>query len=175
MKNFQQNLLILLALALCGLCIYQWTGETTQRTRIEKLNQGLYEKSAALENLTNAITASDRQIAQMDTRITELKLTAKTNDQIMIAQKHEIARIQANGEILTNTIVEYKKAVDTLQNRLREDFTGTKKQNDAMKELAAQRDDFIQKYNQSVKDRNDLVTKYNDLVQQIEKLQKPGP
>ena len=31
MKNFQQNLLILLALRLCGLCAWQWYAQTVQR------------------------------------------------------------------------------------------------------------------------------------------------
>ena len=32
-----------------------------------------------------------------------------------------------------------------------------------------QRDEFVKKYNDSVKDRNDVVTKYNDLVKQLQK------
>ena len=31
MKSFQQNLLIALALALCGLCAWQWHFQTVQR------------------------------------------------------------------------------------------------------------------------------------------------
>jgi len=34
MKNLQQNLLILLAMALCGLCVYQWHVQTLQRDEI---------------------------------------------------------------------------------------------------------------------------------------------
>ena len=33
MKNFQQNLLIVLALGLCGLCVYQWYGQTAAAER----------------------------------------------------------------------------------------------------------------------------------------------
>ena len=73
MKNFQQNLLIILALSLCGLCVYQWYGQTLQRNQIQKLNQMVYEQGAAIQGYTNSIADMDRQIAQMDARITALK------------------------------------------------------------------------------------------------------
>ena len=34
MKHFQSNLLIVLALALCGLCAFQWYEQTVQRDEI---------------------------------------------------------------------------------------------------------------------------------------------
>ena len=47
MKTFQQNLLIIVALSLCGLCLYQWYGQTLQRNEIQKLEQTVYDKPAA--------------------------------------------------------------------------------------------------------------------------------
>ena len=44
MKNFQVNLFIVLALALCGLCVYQWYEQTVQRNEIQTLNQMVYER-----------------------------------------------------------------------------------------------------------------------------------
>ena len=73
MKNFQQNLLILLALGLCGLCVVQWRGQTVQRVEIEKLNRTTYEKSSAIREYTNSIQTMDRQISLMDGRLSELK------------------------------------------------------------------------------------------------------
>ncbi len=174
MKNFHQNLLILLALSLCGLCAYQWYGQTAQRNRIENLNQTVSEKATTSQGLTNMVKTMDRQIAQMDARITELKLTLATNDQTRLMQMREITRLEANAETLTNEITQYKSSVDKLGAKLSEAYDGIKKQNEAMKELTAQRDDFVQKYNQSVRDRNDIVAKYNDLVDKVEKLQKSG-
>ena len=45
MKNFQQNLLIILALALCGLCAWQWYEQTIQRDEIGTLNGIVYQKN----------------------------------------------------------------------------------------------------------------------------------
>jgi chromosome segregation ATPase len=171
MKNFQQNLLITLALGLCGLCVYQWYGQTAQRTQIQKLNQAVYDKAVAIRDYTNSIHAMDGQIAQMDARLTELKEQLKTNEQAALSQRREITRLLSTSDGLTNEVAEYKKGVVTLEAKLKEAYDGIKKQNDAIKELVAQRDEFISKYNDSVKDRNSVVAKYNDLVEKVNQLQ----
>src|SRR5690242_9117931 len=124
MKNFQQNLLITVALSLCGLCVYQWYGQTLQRNEIQKLEQAVYEKSAAIQGYTNSIRTMDRQIAQMDSRLTELKAEAKTNADLIINQKREVNRLQITAEGLTNRITEYKGAVTNMQGKLKEAYDG---------------------------------------------------
>ena len=171
MRNFQQNLLIIVALSLCGLCVYQWYGQTLQRHDIQKLEQTVYDQSAAIQGYTNSIQTMDRQIAQMDARITELKAGAKANADFVMTQRRAINRLQATADGLTNQVAAYKSAVESLQGKLKEAYGGIQKQNEAMKELVAQRDEFVKKYNDEVKDRNDIVNKYNDLVSQVAKTQ----
>ena len=170
MKNFHQNLLIFLASCLCGLCAWQWYGQTVQRRAIENLNQIVYEKAQAIQSHTNSISTMDRQIAQMDARIAELKESIKTNEQFSITQRREIARLQAGNQSLTNQVGEFKVAVDGLETKLKEAYDGVKRQNDTIKELIAQRDEFVQKFNNTVKDRNDIVAKYNELAERFQKL-----
>lgn len=174
MKNLQQNLLILMALGLCGLCVYQWYGQTLQRNEIQKLEQRVYDQAAAIQGYTNSIQNMDRQIVLMDSRLTELKAEAQTKADLILSQKHELGRLELTAEGLTNEITEYKAAVTNLQGKLKAAYAGIQKQNDAMKELVAQRDEFVKKFNDEVKDRNDVVNKYNDLVRQVEKNQPAG-
>ena len=171
MKNLQQNILIIGALCLCGLCVYQWYGQTLQRNEIQTLDQLVYEKSSAIQGYTNSIRTMDRQIAEMDARITELKMQVKTNAELVIAQKRDINQLQIDSEGLTNELTQYKGAVTNLQTKLKEAYEGIQRQNEAMKELVAQRDEFVKKFNDEVKDRNEIVNKYNDLVRQVEKNQ----
>jgi len=171
MKNFQQNLLVVVALSLCGLCVYQWYGQTVQRNEIQSLETMVYEKSAAIQGYTNSISTMDRQIAQMDATITELKAAAKTNADLVLAQRRDINRLQIDSENFTNQISEYKRAVATLEGKLKETYDGVQKQNDAIKALVSQRDEFVKKYNESMKERNDVVAKYNELAGQLEKVQ----
>jgi chromosome segregation ATPase len=174
MKNFQQNLLIVLALALCALCAFQWYEQTLQRNEITTMNGMVYEKNVAIRDATNSISTLNHQVEQMDARITEIKAAAATNEQLVVVQKVEIARLEFNNLNLTNEIVQYKAAVDTLQSKLKEAYAGIEKQNETITNLVAQRDDLLKKLNDSVKDRNDVVAKYNDLVSQVQKQQGGG-
>jgi chromosome segregation ATPase len=171
MKNFQQNLLVALALALCGLCAFQWHLQTLQRDEITTLNGIVYEKNVAIQSATNSIATLNQQIEQMGARITEIKSAAATNEQLVVSQKAEIAELQFNNLNLTNEIAQYKAAVDELTAKLKDAYAGIEKQNTVISNLVLQRDDFVKKYNDEVKDRNGVVTKYNDLVNQGQKLQ----
>jgi len=161
----------MLALGLCVLCVYQWRGQMIQRNDIEHLNQVVNEKSAAIQGYTNSIKTMDGQIATMGAQLSELRNSAMTNEALIANQKTDIARLQTMTEGLTNAVAEYKKAVGTLEAKLKEAYDGINKQNEAMHELVTQRDEFVKKYNDSVKERNDVVGKYNDLVQKVEKQQ----
>jgi chromosome segregation ATPase len=171
MKNFQVNLLIVLALALCGLCVWQWYEQTIQRDEITTMNGMIYEKNAAIQGYTNSIATLNHQVDQMDAHLTELKAAATTNEQIIALQKAEIAQLRFNNENLTNNIAQYKAAVAALQSKLKEVYAGIDRQNEAITNLLAQRNDLVQKYNDEVKDRNDIVAKYNELAAQVQKLQ----
>lgn len=168
MKNFQSNLLIVLALALCALCAFQWYEQTIQRNEITAMNGMLYEKNVAIQDATNSIATLTHQVEQMDTRLTEMKAAAATNEQLVVSQKVEIAQLQFNGANLTNEIAQYKVAVDTLTAKLKEAYANLESQNATITNLVAQRDDFVKKFNDEVKDRNDIVAKYNDLVKQVQ-------
>src|SRR5580698_11072448 len=94
MKNFQQNLLIILALALCGLCAFQWYEQTVQRNEITTMNGVVYQKNIAIRDATNSIAVLNHQIEQMDASLTEIKSNAATNEQLVASQKTEITMLQ---------------------------------------------------------------------------------
>ena len=171
MKNFQQNLLILLALALCVLCAFQWHSQTVQRGEITTMNGILYDKNVAISDATNSIAKLDAQIQEMDGRMTEIKAEAETNAQLVATQKTELFQLRYANAAYTNEIAQYKIAVDELSGKLKDAYAGIEKQNEAITNLVVQRDEFVKKYNDEVKERNDLVAKYNDLANQIQKQQ----
>jgi chromosome segregation ATPase len=171
MKNFQQNLLIGLALGLCGLCAFQWREQTVQRDEITTLNGMVYEKNLAFQDATNSIATLSHQIGQIDEHLSEITVAAATNEQLVVSQKAEIFRLQFSGANLTNEIAQFRAVVDTLQARLKEAYAGINQQNETITNLIGQRDELVKKFNDSVKDRNDTVAKYNDLVNQVRKSQ----
>jgi chromosome segregation ATPase len=171
MKNFQQNLLIILALALCGLCAFQWHGQTVQRGEITTMNGIVFQKNVAIQDATNSLATLNHQMEQMDARLTEIKAAAATNAQRIVKQKTEIEQLRFTNAALTNEIAQYKSAVDTMTAKLKDAYAGIEKQNGIITSLVSQRDDLVKKYNDSVKDRNDVVTRYNDLVKQVREQQ----
>jgi chromosome segregation ATPase len=174
MKNFQQTLFLILAFCLCALCACQWYVQTLQRAEVVHLGHQVYEKSMMIRDCTNSIAVLNHQISEMDSRLSELKEKTKTNEMLVVSQKREISKLETNTEGLTNAITEYREAIGNLEGKLKDAYDGIRKQNDSLKELVAQRDEFVNKYNDSVKEQNHLVAKYNNLVEQVKKAQSGG-
>lgn len=171
MKHFQRNLLIVLAIGLCGLCLYQWQDQIVQRNAIGALNQLVFQRDTTIQGYTNSLATLHHQVETFDAQLTVLKEAAKTNEDLIVAQKRELTRINFLNQSLTNQIAQYQAGVDALEAKLKEAAAGITKQNAALAELATQRDELVTKYNAAIKDRNDIVAKYNDLVKQIQKAQ----
>lgn len=174
MKNFQQNLLIVLALALCGLCIFQWSVQTSQRKEIGTLNGIVYDRNVAFQGATNSIATLNHQVEQLDESMTQLRAEAVTNRQVVATQKARIMELEFSQATLTNEVVQYKTAVDALESKLKDAYAGIAEQNTSISNLVSQRDEMVKKFNDEVKDRNEVVAKYNDLVNQMQKQQTNG-
>ena len=171
MKNCHRNLLVALALALCGLCVWQWHDQIVQRNAIGALNQLVFQRDTAIQGYTNSLATLNHQVEQFDAQLTGLKQAAQTNAELIATQSRELTRLTFLNQSFTNQVAQYQQGVDSLEAKLKEAYAGITKQNDALKELAAQRDELVAKYNLALKDRNEVVGKYNDLVKQIQKAQ----
>jgi len=175
MRDFQKRLTIALALALCGLCVYQWQGQVSQRAQIAKLNRMVYDKMVAIQGYTNSMANMDQRIAEMDVAISNFRQDARTNELQLALRARELDAAKVATRHLADEISEYKKGVEGLEAKLKEAYQGIEKQNQAIKTLTAQRDEFVEKYNQSVEARNALVAKYNALVEQVNKPAETKP
>jgi chromosome segregation ATPase len=174
MKNLLQNLLVLLSLGLCALCAWQWYVQTQLHIQGETLQKTIFKQAAEIQGYTNSIKNMDAEIAGLSTRVNQLKQSAMTNEQAALEQKREIIRLNKSSEVLSNEIGQYKVIVDKLEAKLKEAADGIEKQNESFKKLVAERDEAIQKYNDSIKERNALAEKYNNLVERFNKLQAAG-
>jgi chromosome segregation ATPase len=168
MKQFQQNLLIILSLSLCGLCAWQWYAQTVQRKTIGDLNQMVYDRNDAIQGYTNSLAALNDRVNDMGARIVQLKATAATNQQVMAAQSAQIAQLRFDNETLSNEIGQYQVAVGTLESRLSAANTDIDQQNGTITKLLSQRNDLVQKYDELATNRNDIVIKFNALEKQME-------
>jgi chromosome segregation ATPase len=166
MKQLQQNLLIVLALGLCGLCAWQWYVQTVQRQTIGNLNQMVFDRNDTIQNDTNMIATLNSKVNDMDVQITGLKATVTTNEQVMASQSAQITQLQFDNATYTNEIAQYKVAVDTLETRLNDANSNIDKQNETITNLLSQRSELVLKYDELATNRNEIVQKYNALVKQ---------
>jgi chromosome segregation ATPase len=164
MKNPLQSLLIAFAIALCGLCTWQWHGQMLQQKRMNTLAQSDYDQSVAIQGYISSAKKMDDQIAQMDGRLTELRDTVNTDNTA-------ISKLRADNSRLTGSVEQYSKVAAELEARLKQADDAIRRQADALKNLVQERDDYADRLNQSIKERNDTVTKYNALVKQFETTQ----
>jgi chromosome segregation ATPase len=170
MNKFLSNLLIGCALGLCALCALQWYRETRQREEVMHLTKRVFERDSVIQTHTNSIHIMDGKIAQLESRIGELRDTVKTNDATILQQKRELTKLESIATGLTNQIEEYKAAVDVYQARLKEASVGIERQNELIKSLGDERNELVNRLNESTKERNDIVQKYNELVKVVEEL-----
>jgi chromosome segregation ATPase len=165
MKNPLQNLLVILALGLCALCAWQWYGQVQQRKEMTGLAQTNYDQSVAIQGYTNSINVMDKQMAQMDARITELKDTIRTNNVEMSSLREESAQLMTK-------VAQYSNTVEALNAQIKIANENIVRQNEALKNLVAERDQYVGRLNDMIKERNDVVVKYNELVKKFEEFQQ---
>jgi chromosome segregation ATPase len=124
-----------------------------------------YDQSVAIQGYTNSLGIMDRQIAQMDARITELKETIRTNNTVWVATREENTRLLVQIE-------QYSNAVGALQAQIKLANDSIHRQNEVIKNLVTERDEFVNRLNESIKERNEVVTKFNELVKRVEEMQE---
>jgi chromosome segregation ATPase len=175
MKNFQQNLLMTLAFALCALCAWQWHFATVQRVRLGDREQEISRMDTAIQGYTNDLEKAKQQVTRLEESLAglngDLRQALKTNSEIAIQQKREIARLGANNDTLMSELIQYTNAVAALQSNLDTAYDEVKKRDAIMGQLAAMRDEYIQKYTNTVNQYNELVSKYTNVVDRLTKLQ----
>src|SRR5439155_11947077 len=75
MKNFLQNLLMFLALCLCGLVACQWVRETDLRKRLQGLTDVVHDKSEPILNLEASVRHGRDEIQRLDRLRKQLEQT----------------------------------------------------------------------------------------------------
>jgi len=164
MKNPLQNLLIGCALGLCALCLWQWHLQVRQYRELATLTQTLANQSADLQRSTNSLAVLDLQIAQQDAQLRELRNSAQ-------ADRVELRALCAETNRLAGTVMQTQAAAEQ---HIQQANATIRQQNELLKNMVAQRDDFVKRLNEVIQDRNAVVTKYNDLVKRLAESPTPS-
>ncbi len=186
MNRLLQILNLLGVLVLAGLCAAQWqtnrtinaqaeTLETTrlaQQAQLTEQAQQIKGQQADLEQLRLRLTAAT---GERDTAQAQLKSTTTERDTLAASDQKNKAQLALQAD-------QFQKELDQWQAAVKARDEALAKANAALKQLAADRNATVEKYNDLAKqcnqlglDRNaavqkfnDLVAKYNALVKQVE-------
>ncbi len=108
MKNFQQNLFIVLALGLCGTVRLAMVLADRPAQHHRETRTRSFINNPPTSRATPTPSTHGRRNRRTADRITELKQTAMSNDHGHLTEKREVARLQSAGDIMSNEIVQYK-------------------------------------------------------------------
>jgi chromosome segregation ATPase len=178
LKKTLTILLLLAALALCGLSVVQWLREAELRTEIQSLTLQLQTETQLRIETQEKAAAFELEIARL-TQLradTEAKLLAVT-EELTLTQTDQLQR-GVSIALLANEFAQARSQAQLAEQRLAEttaaianryeDVTGQNTAittaNERLKKLTAERDAAIAELNTRTKAFNDLVTKYNKLV-----------
>jgi chromosome segregation ATPase len=170
MKRLLPNLLILFALALCGLCVFQWIRESKLRADLVQVNGEIYEKKELIRNLQAAIKRSEAEVQRLDALKVELTGLAKTNRQQIAQLQKDVRQGESEIEKHLKQMDIYKDALQAANESIRKQNDDIKRQNQEVRDLIEERKTTVEKFNKLASEYNDLVTKWN---QQQEELKKP--
>jgi chromosome segregation ATPase len=165
MKKFLENLLMVVALGLCGLCVYQWLREANLRTRMEDQSKEIFQRKEAIQNLEATLRRTEGEVERLESLRVQLNETIKTNKQEILTLTKYSERLEKEIEGNKAQIQNYKEAIEQANDSIRRQNDTITKQNQDMKDLAAERNAGVEKY-------NEVVKQYNDLVKQFEKYQQ---
>ena len=178
MKKTLTLLLLVSALALCGLSVVQWLREAELRAEIQSLTLQLQAETQLRIETQEKAAAFELEIARL-TQLradTEAKLLAVT-EELTLTQTDQLQR-GVSIALLANEYAQARSQAQLAEQRLaettaaianrNEDVTGQNTAittaNERLKKLTAERDTAIAELNARTKAFNDLVTKYNKLV-----------
>ena len=161
------GLLITLAIALCVLCVFQWTDQRRLIGLVED------ERKTKLE-LQTTVQEKEQTAKRYSEEITRLEGIRKDLDEAVKTNKTEVGRLKADlkkaeFEIVktTNQVVVYKEALEKANDAIKQQNESVKLQNEAIKKIAEERVELANKFNKLAEDYNKVVTDYNTLAEQI--------
>lgn len=165
MKGFLPNALICFAIALCGLCAFQWVREARLRAEIAGLYERIIFHSENNKKLEGLLNTANADIARLDGLKTELTETLKTNRQEIAHLKKELAKDETELERELKQVDAYKNAMEIANANIKQQNADIRRQNEQVKQLVGERNETVLKYNK-------IVEQYNDLVKQFTKYQE---
>lgn len=149
MRPVPSSILVLLLLAMCGLCGVQWWRESRLREVAVTLRTDLSTMTGDRDHLNERAKAADAEILRLTTAFTTLRATSVSREEHGAAlQAIELLRCQ----------LDYQNSIITEQNAaVKAQGLSTQGANEIIRKLVVERDELVRR-------TNELTAKYNALL-----------
>ncbi len=148
-----QILNLTLALALAGLCAFQWKREKGYNDRIKKLQKSVNEQKVRIDSDSRTIKELEEDNTAFKSQITTLEAANREQENVIRTNSTQLAKIERENETLKVSLEAWKKGVQERDERLNT-------QNDMLKKLGEQRADLANRL-------KDAVTRHNEVVKEL--------
>jgi chromosome segregation ATPase len=155
MKNFLQNLLMVLSLCLCVLVALQWHREAALRKELQKLSDGLHDEREATAGLQKRLRIAEDEVNRLGASRSEVMQMSESNRLELGALKKQLEEAGAELDHLREQTASYKSALQQANERINE-------QNVRLQKLADERNDAVLKYKKLVDEYTNLVKIWNE-------------
>jgi chromosome segregation ATPase len=169
MNKLLPNLLIVIALALCGFNVVQWVREAKLHGDKQVLSDTIHKKLETIQNLELHVKRTEAEITRLDGIRQTLNENVKSNRLEIASLTKQLDKVEKELELTKRQGEVYKDALDTANEAIRRQNEDIKKQNEDLKQLVEDRNGIAEKFNKLTQDYNELVGKWN---QQQEELRK---
>ena len=173
MRNFLQNLMIFLALCLCGLVAAQWVREAHMRQQLRSFATELHNKTQTIQDLTGMVKRTEDEVKRLEGIKDLLNATIKTNQQEILGLRKDLDKVTGENERNLKQIEVYKEAMTKANENLTLANQNIQTLNEDRNKVVAQLNEMGAKYKKAVEDFNDLATKWNKMQEDLAKTNAP--
>jgi chromosome segregation ATPase len=173
MRNFLQNLLIFLALCLCGLLVWEWVKEAHLTRKLELFATELHNKTQTIQDLTGMVKRTEDEVKRLEGIKDLLNATIKTNQQEILGLRKDLDKVTGENERNLKQIEVYKEAMAKANENLTLANQNIQTLNEDRNKIVAQLNEMGAKYKKAVEDFNGLATKWNKLQEDLTKTNAP--
>jgi septal ring factor EnvC (AmiA/AmiB activator) len=167
LKKLLTNLLLVLALALCGLVAVQWVRETRLRQQLQAALDSVQGKSESVAALQDQLKRSEEQVQRVEKLRTELAQQLQTNSATTLTLRKDLDRIRTEAEQNKKALENYKSALERANQNIKQQNQDISKQNEQLNSVAAERNAMAAKYNKLAKDFDDLAKRWNEQQKEL--------
>jgi chromosome segregation ATPase len=167
LKKFLTNLLLVFALALCGLVAAQWVRESRLRHQLRSALDSVEVKNQSMTDLQEQLRRSEEQVVRIETLRSELAQQLQTSSATTLTLRKDLDQMRTEAEQNKKALVNYTSALERANANIDKQNQDISKQNDEMKALAQERNDLAAKYNKLAKDFDDLAKRWNEQQKEL--------